>query len=280
MKLETRIYGWLLKAYPKAFRLEFETEMLQVFRLEIKNVQLEKRALLFWIATVFDCLRGVAREWFFGKGERMNWFVKFCGLSSLIFASSLFADAGFRMFHRPGHITADFSSTIFNISGGLILFTAIGIFLTLPKRKTRLEWFGIGATCVSVIIQNLFAMFGNHDLEANNRFGFLFLIGYLAICFARVRFHNTSLDWSEMPKISRSLLVVMLFFVLAINASSIFAPVFEALHYLGGLTNKNVIYNRGDIISSILMGLAFVALAFGIWRSKPSQTSTPNLISS
>jgi hypothetical protein len=34
MKLELWVYKLLLQAYPKDFKLEFETEMLQVFKLQ------------------------------------------------------------------------------------------------------------------------------------------------------------------------------------------------------------------------------------------------------
>jgi hypothetical protein len=62
MKLEIRIYGWLLKAYPTSFRLEFETEMLQVFKLQNMQARLEKRLLSFWFSVVKDIFLSAIRE--------------------------------------------------------------------------------------------------------------------------------------------------------------------------------------------------------------------------
>lgn len=55
-------YKFLLRVYPKDFRLEFETEMLQVFRLEHKAAKLERRIISFWFCTVMDTFSSVLRE--------------------------------------------------------------------------------------------------------------------------------------------------------------------------------------------------------------------------
>jgi Clp amino terminal domain, pathogenicity island component len=55
-------YKFLLRAYPKDFRLEFESEMLQVFRLQHKAAKLERRMLSFWFCTVKDIVFGAIRE--------------------------------------------------------------------------------------------------------------------------------------------------------------------------------------------------------------------------
>ncbi len=62
MKLETRIYGWLLRAYPKEFRLDFETEMLQVFRVQLEVAKLERQVFSFWLHTLKDTLFSIIRE--------------------------------------------------------------------------------------------------------------------------------------------------------------------------------------------------------------------------
>ena len=55
-------YKLLLRVYPKDFRLEFETEMLQVFRIQLERAQLEKRVFSFWFCTFKDTFVSAVRE--------------------------------------------------------------------------------------------------------------------------------------------------------------------------------------------------------------------------
>ena len=55
-------YKLLLRAYPKDFRLEFETELLQVFRLQHHQAKLENRIFAFWFRTLNDTLSSIIRE--------------------------------------------------------------------------------------------------------------------------------------------------------------------------------------------------------------------------
>ncbi len=55
-------YRFLLRAYPKDFRLEFETEMLQVFKPQLEDAKLEKRIFSFWFRTVTDTFISAFRE--------------------------------------------------------------------------------------------------------------------------------------------------------------------------------------------------------------------------
>jgi hypothetical protein len=278
MKLELWVYRLLLQAYPKDFRLEFKHEMLQVFRLEFENAKLEKRTLMFWVSVLMDCFCGATREQFFRKGERMNWFVKFCGFSSLILAISFFVETIFRMFHTPGISTANFSQVLLVPRIAFIFLASLGIFGALPAQKNPWEWLGIGSFCLVVALQ-VFFQATNENSYLYNLTNFVFLAGFLALILARVRFQSTGLDWSDVPQVSKSLMVMIICFSLGLYASTISAPVFETLHYLRGFTRSSTIENRGDIISTLCLSIAYCALSFGIWRSKPTQPNTPNLIS-
>ncbi len=269
MKLETRVYGWLLRAYPKAFRLEFGQEMLQVFKLQFENAQLEKRTLLFWISTVFDCVSSVIREQFFRKSESMNWWQKLGGLSSFVVACTCFTLSISNLLRNPGRAMPDFLETFFAINF-LICFPLIliGVFRALPSQKNRLEWFGIFIICSDLLLGILCYFLGILYPQIGEYLSYIFLVSLLAISLARVKINQHGLLWSEIPNVSRALIFMLLSSWLAINVHSFIDPFYRVFN------------GRGDIISPIFMALGFVTLALGIWHSKPSQPSTPNLISS
>ena len=278
MKLETRIYGWLLRVYPKDFRQNFETEMLQVFRLSHENAQLERWTLMFWVVTVFDCLSSATRERFFRKGESMNWLrnvaIFFCLLFALEILVALTSDVFH--FHNPFGIILpsplEKPILIFGIVGFLVIH--VGIFLSLPLIKNRMEWFGIITFFIIFIYSSLPNFFENTFPFSTNKniiiwFYFLiFALSLFSIIFARVKFKFSRLDLLEVPIISKILVIYLI---------SIFIP--QIIIYLTDTSNNLTSFDL--FISDIMNLLQYLALAFGIWISKPIQTTQiPKLISS
>ena len=274
MKLETHIYGWLLQAYPKDFRLEFGQELQQVFRLELKNAHLERKTLMFWISTVFDCLLGAARERFSRKGDAMNWLQNLGAISSFLFG--LEALMFLILNSLQGNLLSSFEITYLTSAMNpflhriLLFLLGIGIILALPSQKNRIELFGIGAFSIGWIYCTLILLSYSPDdpninLTVIGIFSAILSLGVPGIIFARVKFVQGKIIWSEMPLVARALIVLSL--------CNWFLPnLFEVL-----FTFQSHIYS---ILTLTINVIGWTALAFGIWHSKPSQPSTTNLISS
>ena len=274
MKLETHIYGWLLQAYPKDFRLEFSQELQQVFRLELENAHLERKTLMFWISTVFDCLSNATRERFFGKGNAMNWLQKLGAISSFFIGFETLAYIVLKLLHVEFISSMEFISLTSKINPVmhriLLFFLGVGIILALPLQKNRVESFGIGAFSIGWIYCALILLSYSPDdpninLTIIGIFSALLCVGVLAIIFARVKFLQGKILWSEMPLVARTLIVATL-------CNWLLPTVFEAL-----LTIQSNVYS---VLTPSITILGWMALAFGIWHSKLSQPSTTNLISS
>ncbi len=272
MKLELWVYRLMLQAYPKDFRLEFGHEMLQVFKLKLKHAKLEKQLPAFWLNTVFDCILSAVHQRFLRKGERMNWLKQLGAISSLLFTVETLAFLILRLLH------SDFltSLTYFDIQTkilpmvhrGLLALLGIGIVLALPAKKNRIEMFGIGAFSIgwnycAVILYSYSPDDPNLNLTVIGMFSALLTIGILAMMFARVKLVQGKIIWSEMPLVARALIVLTLCNWLLPNVLVV-------------LLNWNTYSNLTPMINA----LGWMALGFGIWNSKPSQSSTPNLISS
>lgn len=274
MKLEHWFYKLLLRAYPKDFRLEFGHEMMQIFQLELRDAKLERRTLMFWISAFVDCLCGATRESFFGKGANMNWLRKLGAISSLLFAFESLASIILRLLH------SDFltSLTFFDVETkilplvhrGLFALLGIGIILALPAKKNRVELFGIGAFSIgwiycAVILLSYSPDDPNLNLTVIGIFSALLTIGILAMMFARVKFVQGKIIWSEMPPVARALIVLTL-------CNWLLPTIFEALFTV----QSNTYFN----LTSTINVLGWITLGFGIWNSRPLQFSPPNLISS
>jgi hypothetical protein len=62
LNISTRLYGWLLFAYPPHFRRKFGNQMLQMFR-DCCRVEANRRTLPgFWWRTIIDLILTAARE--------------------------------------------------------------------------------------------------------------------------------------------------------------------------------------------------------------------------
>jgi hypothetical protein len=274
MKLEIRIYGWLLKAYPTSFRLEFETEMLQVFKLQNMQARLEKRLLSFWLSTVFDWISSVAHQRFLRKGESMNWLQKLGAISSFLFGLEILAYIFLKLLHVNLLSSIDFLTLIARetpvLHGFLFSFLGIGIIAALPHQKNRVELFGIGAFSVgwiysALILPSYLPEDPNVNLTMLAIFSTILLFGILAIIFARVRLARGKLIWSEMPIVSRALIVFCLF--------NFFLPTVLPQFFM----SEPSIYS---VLGRSINALGWMSLAFGIWHSKPFQPHSPNAISS
>jgi hypothetical protein len=275
MKLELWVYKLMLQAYPKDFRLEFGHEMLQVFRLELKHAKLERRTLMFWVSVFMDCICGGAREQFSRKGERMGWLQKIAILFNLLFVFWSILSLISLLFNFQSPLSFTFQSPMENImhmfgfSG--IFFIYIGIFLSLPFVKNRMEWFGIIISATVIILGTLNAIFNvvpevtSDNTLLVNIFGLFYAAGFLLIIFARVKFRNKKIITAEIPIISKFLIVYFL--------AKFVLPYFNFL--LGQYNNSNNIY---FLVLTNLLGDS--AIAYGIWRSIPTQPNTPTLISS
>jgi len=62
MNLSTRVYGFLLLAYPAEFRREFGSEMLQVFRDSYRAEARNGSVPSFWWRTLLDLVSTAAKE--------------------------------------------------------------------------------------------------------------------------------------------------------------------------------------------------------------------------
>jgi hypothetical protein len=272
MKLELWVYKWLLQAYPKEFRLEFGHEMLQVFKLELKHAKLERRTLMFWVSAFIDCVWGGTRERFFRKGENMNWLRKLGAISSFLFAVEILASIILRLL-QSNFLTSltyfDLETKILpSVHRGLFALLGIGIILALPAKKNRVELFGIGAFSIgwmycAVILLSYSPDDPNLNMTVIGIFSALLTIGIFAMIFARVKFVQGKITWSELPPVARALIVLTLCNWLLPNALVV---LFTWNTYSNLMATINVI--------------GWMALGFGIWNSKPLKPSTPNLIPS
>ena len=272
MKLELWVYRLLLQAYPKDFRLEFENEMLQVFRSQLKDAKLEKKLPAFWLKTVFDCIFSAVHQRFSRKGEHMNWLKQLGAISSLLFTVETLASLILRLLH------SDFltSSTYFDIQTrilplvhrGLLALLGIGIVLALPAKKNRVELFGIGAFSIgwmycAVILLSYSPDDPNLNMTVLGIFSALLPIGIFAMIFARVKLVQGKIIWSQMPLVARALIVLTLCNWLLPNILVVLLS-----------------WNTYSNLTPAINALGWMALGFGIWNSKPLQPSKPNLIPS
>jgi hypothetical protein len=62
MNISFKLYGFLLRAYPRKFRRRFADEMLQVFRDSYANETSRRSLPGFWLWTLFDLLVSAAKE--------------------------------------------------------------------------------------------------------------------------------------------------------------------------------------------------------------------------
>ena len=306
-------YKFLLRAYPKEFRLEFEAEMLQVFRIQLEHAQLEKRAFLFWVSTVFDCLRGAAREWFFRKDNDMNWLRNLAIFFCIVFAfQSLFFQIGGVYFVNgliPFDIVMPFGffdflyPTVFIVSNYIGFFVIkIGVFLSLPFQKNVLEKWSLVLFLLIFILNQLFSIFRNRVPEITSQDILMWNIssifeglGCVFIIFSRVQFRNRKLYFTQLPVISKILIVYFLFHIFMIPIQSwVRSPEhsYSIDFNLGFLDiyfpsivkiGNSVIYipNISTFYILVNMFISNMILAFGIWVSKPRQTTQiPKLVSS
>lgn len=62
LNISSRLYGWLLLAYPSEFRREFGSQMLQVFRDCYRAEARGGSLTTFWLRTMLDLVITAARE--------------------------------------------------------------------------------------------------------------------------------------------------------------------------------------------------------------------------
>ena len=302
MKLETRIYGWLLRVYPKDFRLEFGQEMAQVFRLDLEKAKLEKRTLMFWISTVFDCLYGATREWLFRRGESMHWlrgmaifFGLLAALQGILFPIvAVYVVQNLILFTIPALFPTS-SIPFFNINEIGFLIIQIAVFLSLPSSKNRLEWFGFITFnfmfILGVFLPYIFGSFADNFANPNSIIYkiilFIEAISLLSMIFARVKYKNKKFDFREMPRISKILILYFLsiFFMIPIRFwiyenldfySSFFNIGNSEVYFPSIISFGNLkVYLPNIAVTGDLIGIFFsnMILVFGIWISKPAQTT-------
>jgi hypothetical protein len=273
MKLELWIYRLMLQAYPKDFRLDFGHEMLQVFKLELKHAKLERRTLMFWVSALADCVFGATREQFFRRGESMNWLRKIAIFSSLLIVFQSLNILLMGVFHFQNLFLPSLIIPIGKylpiLSFLAMSLTFIGVFLSLSEEKNKLEQFGtilltmIFLTRFLEIFNILILKFNGKDLLIS----FTYVISISLVVFARLKISNGKLDFSKIPMIAKFLVA---YFLLE----------FIFPYLIIFLTPNDQSYQNLSYFFSLASFFAYLALAFGIWRSIPTQSNTSNLISS
>lgn len=270
MKLELWVYKMLLQAYPKDFRLEFETEMLQVFRLQIEDAKLEQRTLMFWVSVLMDCVCNATRERFSGKGENMNWLQRLAVFFSLLFAFEGLLELISKLLHFETLLTF-ISPNPIEIWLNMFYFVGIfsiylGMFASLPKKRNFMEHLSISTLIVFFILTILPRILKNSSswIDGDNIFSIIiFVIGFLGIAFARIKIENRGVNFSEIPFISK---IFSIYFLISFLIPAI----------MMSLLSNNSISNLSYLFVFISL-LGYLVIAFGIWRSNQTNPSTPNL---
>lgn len=267
MKLELWAYKILLQAYPKDFRLKFGHEMLQIFHLQLEDAKLERRTLMFWVSALMDCIFGATREQFFRRGESMNWLRKIAIFSSLLIVFQSLVILMWGLFHFQSPILPIFITQVGKSLPTLnliaILLTFIGVFLSLSVKKNKLEWFGVSMFII-IFFTNFLEVFNILPLKfvsKNLMISSIYIISIFSITFARIKINDSKLDFSKIPTIAKFLLLYFLLQYILPYLIIFLTP-----------NNQNLVY-----FFSLTSFSGYLALAFGIWFSKPAQQNTPNL---